>query len=41
MTRYEDVGWVTLITCRGCDEARGAYAYRSVVRAVLMRVEAE
>ena len=41
LTRHEDYDWITLITCRGYYETRGVYAYRSVVRAVLVRVEAE
>jgi len=41
LIRYEDVDWITLITCRGYDDASGAYAYRTVVRAVLVRMEAD
>lgn len=41
LTRHEDYDWITLITCRGYDEASDSYKYRSVVRAVLVKVEAE
>ena len=41
LTRHEDFDWITLITCRGYDESSGGYAYRSVVRAVLVKVETE
>ncbi len=36
----EQRSWLTLITCRGYDEANDSYRWRVVVRAVLMRVEA-
>ncbi len=36
---HEDLDWVTLITCSGFDEGSGAYRWRTVVRAVLVRVE--
>ncbi|MBN2258741.1 MAG: sortase, partial [Anaerolineaceae bacterium] len=37
--RHEEKPWLTLITCQRYDEMQGAYLYRVVVRAVLMRVE--
>ena len=37
---HKDEDWITLITCKGFDEESGEYQYRSVVQAVLMRVEA-
>lgn len=36
---HEERDWITLITCRGWDEAGDAYRWRLVVRAVLSRVE--
>ncbi|RME90904.1 MAG: sortase [Anaerolineae bacterium] len=39
--QHETYDWVTLLTCKEFDEARGDYRYRVVVRAVLVRVEAE
>jgi LPXTG-site transpeptidase (sortase) family protein len=36
--RHEAYDWVTLITCSWFDERLGSYAYRRVVRAVLMDV---
>lgn len=41
LIRHEDYDWITLITCRGYDPASGGYTYRSVVRAVLVKIEAE
>lgn len=38
---HEERPWLTLITCHGFDEESGAYRWRTVARAVLMRVEAE
>jgi LPXTG-site transpeptidase (sortase) family protein len=35
----EDYDWVTLVTCEGFNEAAGEYAYRRVVRAVLVAVD--
>ena len=39
--KHEDRAWLTLLTCKGYDEATGLYKYRIATRAVLMRVEAE
>ncbi|NOY98395.1 MAG: sortase, partial [Chloroflexi bacterium] len=39
--KHESYDWVTLITCQDYNEAQGTYAYRVVVRAVLLKVEAE
>ncbi len=38
---HKNRDWVTLITCKGYDEAKGSYDYRVVVQAVLMKVEPE
>ncbi len=38
---HKNRDWVTLITCKGYDEAKGSYDYRVVVQAVLVKVEAE
>jgi LPXTG-site transpeptidase (sortase) family protein len=35
---HEDRSWVTLVTCQGYNETTNTYKYRTVVRAVLMRV---
>ncbi|MEZ0397354.1 MAG: sortase [Anaerolineales bacterium] len=37
--QHEDYAWLTLITCRGYNEASNTYRYRQVVRAVLVRIE--
>ena len=37
--KHEELPWVTLITCRGYDEASNSYKYRVVVRAVLVEVK--
>ena len=37
--KHEELPWVTLITCRGYDEASNSYKYRVVVRAVLLEVK--
>lgn len=39
--QHEDYAWLTLITCRGYNEANNTYRYRQVVRAVLVRIEPE
>ena len=39
VTRHEELPWITLITCRGYDEASNSYKYRVVVRAVLVEVK--
>jgi alpha-tubulin suppressor-like RCC1 family protein/sortase (surface protein transpeptidase) len=36
--QHEEYDWVTLLTCERYDEASGNYAYRRVVRAVLIDV---
>jgi sortase (surface protein transpeptidase) len=41
ITKHEDYDWITLVTCRGYDEKSDSYKYRTVVRAVLVSVEAE
>jgi LPXTG-site transpeptidase (sortase) family protein len=38
VTKHEDLDWVTLITCRGYDQASETYRWRNVVRAVLVDV---
>ena len=38
LTKHEDLPWVTLITCNGYDEKTGAYRWRTVVRAVQVKV---
>lgn len=38
---HEEYSWITLITCEDYDEGSGAYASRTVVRAVLISVEEE
>jgi LPXTG-site transpeptidase (sortase) family protein len=38
VTHHEEVPWLTLLTCRGYDEATNSYRYRIVVRAVLVEV---
>ena len=38
MMQHEDQPWVTLVTCRGFDEASNSYLYRVLVRAVLVEV---
>ena len=35
---HEQAPWVTLIACRGYDEASNSYLYRVVVRAALVEV---
>jgi LPXTG-site transpeptidase (sortase) family protein len=37
--KHEDLPWVTLVTCRGYDEASNSYKYRVLVRAVLVEVK--
>ena len=37
--KHEDLPWVTLITCRGYNEATDSYKYRVAVRAVLVEVK--
>ncbi len=38
MMKHEELPWVTLVTCRGYDEASNTYKYRVLVRAVLVEV---
>jgi LPXTG-site transpeptidase (sortase) family protein len=38
LTRHEDLPWLTLITCNGYDEETGTYRWRTVVRAVQIKV---
>ena len=37
LTRHEAYPWLTLVTCRGFNQKSGAYAWRTVVRAVLVK----
>jgi LPXTG-site transpeptidase (sortase) family protein len=37
--RHEEQSWLTLVTCQGYDEKSDSYRWRSVVRAVLVKVE--
>lgn len=37
--RHEEKAWLTLVTCKGYDESAGVYQYRTVVKAVLIKVE--
>ena len=39
--RHEDLSWLTLITCQGYDAKTNTYGWRTIVRAVLVGVEAE
>jgi LPXTG-site transpeptidase (sortase) family protein len=39
MMKHEELPWVTLVTCRGYDQASDSYKYRILVRAVLMEVK--
>ncbi len=41
VTRHETYPWITLITCRGYFEKSDSYLYRTVVRAMLVKVEAD
>jgi len=36
--RHENLSWLTVVTCRGYDQATGRYLWRLVVRAVLVKV---
>ncbi|MDX9863235.1 MAG: sortase [Anaerolineaceae bacterium] len=36
---HKEEDWITLITCKGFDEDSGEYQWRTVVQAVLIRVE--
>jgi LPXTG-site transpeptidase (sortase) family protein len=37
--KHEELPWVTLLTCRGYDQASNSYKYRLAVRAVLVEVK--
>ena len=39
MLKHEELPWVTLVTCRGYDEASKTYKYRVLVRSVLVEVK--
>ncbi len=39
MLKHQELPWVTLITCRGFDQASNSYKYRVLVRAVLIEVK--
>ncbi len=39
MMKHEVLPWVTLVTCRGYDQASNSYLYRVLVRAVLLEVK--
>jgi LPXTG-site transpeptidase (sortase) family protein len=36
--KHEELPWITLITCKSYNEKTGEYTYRTVVRAVLVKV---
>ena len=39
MMKHEERSWLTLVTCRGYNEASNSYQYRMLVRAVLVEVK--
>jgi len=39
--QHEETPWLSLLTCRGYDEATGTYDFRVLVRAVLVDIEAD
>ena len=39
--KHEEKSWLTLITCRGYDESEEQYRWRTVVRAVLLKITPE
>jgi len=39
--KHEDKPWLTLVTCKDYDEKTNTYLYRTIVRAVLTRVDFE
>ncbi len=41
INKHEEYPWLTLITCRSYDQKSDSYLYRTVVRAVLIKVENE
>jgi sortase (surface protein transpeptidase) len=36
--KHEEYDWITLVTCRGYEEDKDRYRWRTVVRAVLVDV---
>lgn len=41
ITKHEEYPWLTLITCHDYNQATNQYNYRTIVRAVLTKIEAE
>jgi LPXTG-site transpeptidase (sortase) family protein len=39
MMKHQELPWITLVTCRGYDQASNSYKYRVLVRAVLVEVK--
>jgi LPXTG-site transpeptidase (sortase) family protein len=39
LLKHEELPWLTLVTCRGYDEATGTYQYRILVKAILVDVK--
>lgn len=39
MIQHKDVPWLTLVTCRGYDEANNSYYFRYLVRAVQVKIK--
>ena len=39
LEKHEELPWVTMITCTGYDEKTGTYRWRTVVRAVQIRID--
>ncbi|MDO9129311.1 MAG: sortase, partial [Anaerolineales bacterium] len=39
ITKHEELPWLTLVTCKGYDEASNSYQYRIVVRAVQVEIK--
>ena len=39
LLKHEERSWITLVTCKGYNEASGTYLYRTLVRAVLVSVK--
>lgn len=39
ITKHEELPWLTLVTCKGYDEASNSYQYRVVVRAVQVEIK--
>jgi LPXTG-site transpeptidase (sortase) family protein len=37
--KHEDEPWLTLVTCKGFDEGTQSYPYRTVIKAVLVKIE--